>query len=672
MPLDMFKRLYPTILLLLCILVTGESFAQTTTLMKKADDLLNSTDFYYALENYLKVYDKKPNDPLVIEKILACNKFLKNYNDVLTWSEQLVRLNGANPEYRFAYASALHNLGKYKEAKIEYDIYLKSSPTDKKKIYLLERSCDSALKWLKQPYSMKIQNMAALNTGFADWGLTKFANGYMFSSDRRNDEAQQILSNGSKKGSQDIFGGTGRPYLKLYYVNMNADSSWTQPAFFSKLITERYHTSSASFDEKNNILYFSRTRKIDIPKSFNKSTFQVELVYSEAFREVKPFPYNSILNYSVGDPCVTNEGKRLYFSSNMPGGYGGSDLYYCDLKNDGTWTKPANLGPEVNTPGQERYPSVVGDSVLYFSSDGYVGMGGLDIYSAHKTAKGWTGVKNMGPPMNSAEDDFSVIVTKSSPGVSGGTKVEGYFSSDRLGGKGSDDIYSFETQVSQAPLSNFVVKAKIINQETGEGIPDVKLAVKETSSPEPVKNIQTDSAGIFKFEAKHHKKYEVAVKREKYFAKKDTISADDQISLPGKPAVIDMNVKLEPMVINKSIRLDNIYYKFNEWSISDQAAKVLDGLVTVMTDNPEIDIELGSHTDTRGDAAINKYISQMRAQAAVNYLISNGVDGHRIYAKGYGKEVPLINCGSKCSPDEHAKNRRTEFKIVKIQEQASN
>ena len=126
------------------------------------------------------------------------------------------------------------------------------------------------------------------------------------------------------------------------------------------------------------------------------------------------------------------------------------------------------------------------------------------------------------------------------------------------------------------------------------------------------------------------------------------------------------------MVINKSIRLDNIYYKFNEWSISDQAAKVLDGLVTVMTDNPEIDIELGSHTDTRGDAAINKYISQMRAQAAVNYLISNGVDGHRIYAKGYGKEVPLINCGSKCSPDEHAKNRRTEFKIVKIQEQASN
>ncbi len=668
----MFKRLYPAILLLLCMLVTGESFAQTTTLMKKADDLLNSTDFYYALENYLKVYDKKPNDPVVIEKILACNKFLRNYNDVLTWSEQLVRLNGANPEYRFAYASALHNLGKYKEAKIAYDIYLKSSPTEKKKIDLLERSCDSALKWLKQPYKMKIQNMAALNTSYSDWGLTKFANGYMFSSDRRNDEAQQILSNGSKKGSQDIFGGTGRPYLKLYYVNMNSDSSWTQPAFFSKLITERYHTSSASFDEKNNILYFSRTRKIDIPKSFNKSTFQVELVYSEAFREVKPFPYNSILNYSVGDPCVTNGGKRLYFSSNMPGGYGGSDLYFCDLKNDGTWTKPTNLGPEVNTPGQERYPSVVGDSVLYFSSDGYVGMGGLDIYSAFKTAKGWTGVKNMGPPMNSAEDDFSVIVTKTSPNLTGGKKIEGYFSSDRPGGKGSDDIYSFESQVSQAPPSNFLVRAKITNQETGEGIPDVKLAIKETNSPEPVKNLQTDSSGTFKFEAKHHQKYAVAVKREKYFAKKDTISADDQISLPGKPAVIDMNVKLEPMVINKSIRLDNIYYKFNEWSISDQAAKVLDGLIGVMTDNPEIDIELGSHTDTRGDAAINKYISQMRAQAAVNYLISNGVDGHRIYAKGYGKEVPLINCGSKCSLDEHAKNRRTEFKIVKIQEQASN
>lgn len=655
------------ILLFFSLLVTGESFAQTTTLMKKADDLLNSTDFYYALENYLKVYDRRPNDPLVIEKILACNKFLRNYNDVLTWSEQLVRINGANPEYRLEYASALHNLGKYKEAKQAYSVYLKTVPADKKKIDLLIRSCDSALKWLKDPYTIKIQNMAALNTGYSDWGLTKFANGYMFSSDRRNDEAQQILSNGDKKGGQDIFGGTGRPYLKLYYVNLNSDSSWTQPAFFSKLITEKYHTSSASFDEKNNILYFSRTRKIDIPKSFNKSSFKVELVYSEAFREVKPFPYNSILNYSVGDPCVTNEGKRLYFASNMPGGFGGSDLYFCDLKADGTWTKPTNLGPDVNTPGEDRYPSVVGDSVLYFSSDGYIGMGGLDIYAAYKTPKGWAGVKNMGPPINSAEDDFSVIVTKSTLLPGGGKNIEGYFSSDRPGGKGSDDIYSFQSRQPDAPRTNFMLQAKITDKETGNGISGVKLAVKETLSADPARHLETDSAGTFKFVAEHHKKYAIAVKREKYFAKKDTISADD-IASPGKAQVLDLKMNLEPMVINKSIRLENIYYKFNEWNITDQAAKVLDGLVNIMTDNPEIDIELGSHTDTRGDAAINKYISQMRAQAAVNYLISSGVDVHRIYAKGYGKDIPLVSCGGNCSEEDHARNRRTEFKIVKIQE----
>lgn len=672
MPFAMFKRFYILFVLVLCMLMTGEIFAQTTTLMKKADDQLNDKDYYYALENYLKVYDKKPNDPTVIEKILMCNQFLRNYNDMLTWSEQLVRLDASNPQYRLAYASALHTIGKYKEAKAAYQVYLKSSPTEKGKVDLLIRSCDSALKWLKRPYTMTIQNVAALNTGYSDWGLTKFANGYMFSSDRKNDEAQMILTNGTKKGTQDIFGGTGRPYLKLYYVNLNGDSSWTNPAFFSKLITERYHTSSASFDDKNNILYFSRTRKIDIPKSFNKSSFQVELVYSEAFREVKSFPYNSILNYSIGDPCVTNGGKRLYFASNMPGGYGGSDLYYCDLKNDGTWTKPANLGPEVNTAGQERYPSVVGDSVLYFSSDGYIGMGGLDIYTAYRNAQGgWSGVRNMGPPINSAEDDFSVIITKSTPSASGGNSVEGFFSSDRPGGKGSDDIYSFKSEVAAQPKNAFVMQGKITNQETGEGVPDVKLAVKETSSPEPVKNLQTDSSGTFKFEAKKHKKYAVAVKRAAFFAKKDTISADDAVIEPGKPATLALNVKLEPMVINKSIRLDNIYYKFNEWSISPQAAKVLDGLVSIMTDNPEIDIELGSHTDTRGDAAINKYISQMRAQAAVSYLISNGVDGHRIYAKGYGKEIPLVNCGGNCSAEDHARNRRTEFKIVKIQEQAA-
>jgi len=651
-----------------------KSIAQTINILKKADAALNAKDFYYALEDYLKVYDKKPNDPLVIEKILLCNKFLHNYNDVLTWSTQLTRLSPGNADYQYAYASALQNLGRYAEAKKAYLGYVKMVPSDHSRIDPLVRSCDTAIKWtLKPVLNIQIQNVKPLNSSFSEFGLTRFSGGFMFSSDRHSDEASKILSNGKKNSAQNTFGGTGRPYIKLYYVNYNpADSSWSTPAFFSKLITEKFHTSSASYDEASNILYFARTRKIDIPKSFNQSTFRVELVYTEGFKEIKPFPYNSILNYSVGDPCIAMKGKRLYFASDMPGGYGGSDLYYCDLKSDGTWGSPQNLGPEVNSAGQERYPSMAGDSVLYFSSDGHIGMGGLDIFSSVRNKKGvWSSVFNLGPPINSADDDFSVLITKSEKGADGQNRLEGYFSSDRPGGQGSDDIYSFQTVVPEKLKNMFFVQGKIVNSQTGEPLGNVKMKVKEVAAFEQPRLIKTDTAGGFKFSGKKLTKYAVQVKRDRYFAKRDTItSGDDDDDAPIKAPVKPMDLKLEPMVINKAVRLENIYYKFNQWAISDQASGVLDGLASTLEENPEIDIELSSHTDTRGDAAINKYISQQRALTAVKYLVGKGIDAHRIFAKGYGKEQPLVKCGGDCSEEDHRMNRRTEFKIIRIKDLA--
>lgn len=660
----MSKKRYAFFFLFL-LLVSAPGFSQTTRLLKSAEGNLNTSDYYYALQNYLKVYELKPNDQAVIEKILMCNEYLRNYSDVLTWSELLVSLNGKNPVYRLRNARALHNLGKYKEAKTAYREYLKIVPQDKTKIDFLIRSCDSALNWQHMPVVFKVLNMASINTRNSDWGLARYKNGYMFSSDRLNENAELIHSM-AKENVQEICGRTGRPYLKLYTVNENSDLSFGKPAFYAGLSLERYHTSSSSFDSKNDILYFARTRRIDLSNSFNKSVFKVELVYSQASKAVKSFAFNSILDYSVGDPSISANGKRLYFASNMPGGYGGSDLYYSDLNSDGSWTKPTNLGPHINTAGQERYPSLAGDSVLYFSSDGYIGMGGLDIYSAHRTKSGWADTKNMGPPVNSAEDDFALIITRSEQDLTGPPRIQGYFSSDRPGGKGSDDIYAFKTiaPVSSQPVSartDVIIQGKIVDVETEKGIPEVKMAVHEADSPGPVKTIRTDSAGVFKFAARQHKKYALAVKLPHYFAKKDTLSSDMRTT-----AARTSFLKVEPMVLNKAIRLDNIYYKFNEWGITTQAATVLEGVATIMKDNPEIDVELASYTDTRGDQAINLYISQMRAQSAVDYLISIGVGAKRIYAKGYGKSTPLVHCGKGCTLDDHAKNRRTEFKIVRI------
>ncbi len=660
----MFKFSF-LICVLFMLLVSAHGSSQTTRLLKSAEDNLKTSDYYYALQNYLKVYEHKPNDPAVIEKILTCNEYLRNYNDVLAWSEILVGLNNKNPAYLLGNARALHNLGKYGEAEAAYNAYLKLVPADKTKIEFLIRSCDSALKWQHRPPVYKVLNMAAINTSYSEWGLARFKNGYMFSSDRLNENAEIIHSMG-KDNAQEISGRTGRPYLKLYTVNENIDSSFGKPAFYTGLESEQYHTSSSSFDARKDVLYFARTRRIELPNSFNKSVFKVELVYSEASKPVRSFPFNSILDYSVGDPSISPNGRRLYFASNMPGGYGGSDLYYSDLNADGSWTKPTNLGPEINTSGQERYPYVAGDSVLYFSSDGYIGMGGLDIYSAHKSKNGWSGVRNMGPPVNSAEDDFALMVIKTTQGNSGSASIQGYFSSDRPGGKGSDDIYAFKTinPVRPAPemaRKDFFLQGKIVDVETNKGLPEVKMAVHEADSPELVRTIKTDSAGKFKFLARQHKKYALAIKLPRYFARRDTISSDT--SKTGRSGTF---LKIDPMVVNKAIRLDNIYYKFNQWGITLRSAKVLEGMVTLMNENPEIDIELSSHTDTRGDQPINLYISQMRAQSTVDYLISKGLEANRIYAKGYGKSLPLVRCGNSCTFEDHAKNRRTEFKIVKI------
>jgi len=656
--------------------------AQTFNLLTKANEDFANTNFYYALDSYLKVYDKKPNDADVLEKIVLCNKYLHNFTDVLTWCDQLVRLDPNNTTYKLEHARAQQNLGKYVDAKNEYEEYLKQVPADSKMIKEAIRSCDSGLKWSRNPdVSVKIRNVAELNTPNSEFGLTKFGGGWMFASDRKMDEGK--IGAGVKTTNlppQEIFGFTGRPYLKLYYVNRKGDSSWEEPSFFSKLMTEKYHTSNASYDEANNILYFTRTRKVVVPKSFSKTTFQAELVYSEAFREIKPFPYNSSLNYSVGDPCITKSGKRLYFSSGMPGGQGGADLYYSDQAPDGTWKTPVNLGSKINTPGEERYPTLYNDSILYFSSDGHAGMGGLDLFTTTLLPNGtWSPVRNLGAPFNSPQDDFFLIISTVQKLGNGKSLLEGYLSSDRTGGKGSDDIYYFKTGEFTKPLADkdltpdnspdktIIAQGTITDPNTGAGIGGVNMAVKEVNKPE-VKNYQTDSSGNYVIPLKKAKKYAVKFKKPKFFTKTDTIS----VSGDGKP-LPKMNVKIEPMVIDKPVRLENIYYAFNSWEITSKSAYILDGLVKLLNENPEIDVEIGSHTDTRGDFDINKYVSQQRANAVVHYLIQKGISPKRLSAKGYGKEKPLIHCGNDtaCTEEDHSQNRRTEFKILKISDQAS-
>jgi outer membrane protein OmpA-like peptidoglycan-associated protein len=221
---------------------------------------------------------------------------------------------------------------------------------------------------------------------------------------------------------------------------------------------------------------------------------------------------------------------------------------------------------------------------------------------------------------------------------------------------------------SESPTEKTVIaQGKILDKTTGSGISGVSLAVKEINKPE-VKNYQTDSSGAYSIALKRAKTYTVKYKKPKFFMKTDTISVAD-----GDKPLPSLEVKIEPMVVDKPVRLDNIYYAFNSWEITSKSAFILDGLVKMLNDNPEIDVEIGSHTDTRGDFDINKYVSQQRATSVVRYLVLKGINPRRLSAKGYGKEKPLVHCGgdSPCTEEDHSLNRRTEFKIVKIADQSA-
>ncbi len=671
--MDLLKRLSCSLILILWL---GEAFSQTFNLQQKADDDFANNNFKLALDNYMKIYDKKPDNTAVIEKITLCNIHLHNFNDAATWSDQLLKQEPNNKIYKLVRAKALLSLGQYIDAKAAFLDYLSSDPTEEKSVNLYVQTCDSGLKWSKNPNpNIIVENVKALNTPDAEFGLTPFGRGYMFSSDRKTEETKILASSAGKKGDEPaIFGFTGRPYLKLYYVNATGDTSWDQPSYFAKLLGEKFHTSSASYDKKNNILYFTRTRKLEAPKSFSKAVFRTELVYSEAFREIKPFPFNSPLSYSVGDPCISSDGKRLYFVSGKPGGKGGSDIYFSDQNKDGIWQEPVNLGDRINTPNEERYPTLYNDSTLFFASDGHLGMGGLDIFSSKLQKDGtWTKPINLGVPYNSAQDDYDLIITNYQKISPKKTLIQGFFSSDRIGGLGSDDIYSFRSGELPKPKppveilkpndTATVAKGTLTDQSTGEGIAGVNLAVNEVNKKE-VSNYETDAKGAFAFPVKKSKKYAVRFKKPKFFTKTDTISVSDK----GDP--IEIKEKFTKIELDKPVRLDNIYYGFNNWTITSESSVVLNGLVSMMNQNQEISIQISSHTDTRGDNGINNYVSQKRAEAVVNYLVSKGIDAKRLSAKGYGKQKPIVPCGvdKPCTEEDHAINRRTEFQVVKIAE----
>jgi outer membrane protein OmpA-like peptidoglycan-associated protein len=497
-----------------------------------------------------------------------------------------------------------------------------------------------------------IKNIAS-NTKYQDYGVSFFeGNTIIFASTRRDKSIRNRVWIGNKQ-----------PFLELYKGVKNENGEISAIEMFSKKINSKYHDADVTFSKDFQTMYFSRNNYFN--DKYKKDTTGWNLIQLYKAQksengdwEVMQMPFNND-NYQTGHPVLNDKEDKLYFISDMPGGFGKTDIYVVDIYKDGTYSEPKNLGPNVNTNGKEMFPFVDEFDVLYFSSDGYLdGFGDLDIYACNlRNGEPVTNAKNIGMPINSYKDDFGLVYKKGAN--------HGYFSSKRPGGKGDDDIYYFEALQRIDLDCNQLAKGVVLDSETGLVIPQAKVTLFDKEGVK-LDSIASNNLGEFSFNVNCNANYKVIATKENYNQDVEVFitSNVDDVALN-----LDLNISPSEFVTIRGLLMVNInpiYFDLDKSDIRDDAAIEIEKVVRIMKKYPEIKIDLGSYTDSRAPDQYNLELSNRRAKSSIEWMISRGIDPARITGKGYG-ETQLVNeCsnGVKCSNAQHQLNRRTEFVIV--------
>ena len=580
-------------------------------------------------------------------------------------------------EIPFHYAYMLKASGDYAEAAKQLEKYLASNPTNKvnvekanRELYTL-RSID-VLKDKKTFY--RVQNLEKLNTPGGEYGPFVKDGNLIFASTRKN----------------TTYKATGMPMLGMYKVKLADEYAETagEPELFSTAsFLEGVNEADVTFTKDGKTVVFSRANT-----GGKKGTADCDLYLSRLvngkWAEPRMIPVSDSASWDA-NPAFSRDGRTLYFCSNRPGGVGGIDIYRANMDASGRFSKPVNMGKDINTPGDEMFPYVGPDSKLYFSSDGHPGLGKLDVFVATRS-QGVITVENVGPPINTRFDDFGMVYVDDEMRY-------GFFASNRTGGKGDDDIYLFEdesvgldsTQLAELEnlpiddprrrtigkpeppkIVNYFLAGTVATNETPAAMLDSAIVkMYEVSSDSLVGEGVSRGGGIFgTFPLEEGKDYTLLIERKGYITKRDafTMAGKAIPQIFRKKLTMDTTFyvafKLDRLALNKTFVLENIYYDLDKFNIRADAAAELDKLVQILKDNPTIKIELSSHTDDRSSDAYNNKLSQNRAQSAVDYIVSKGVEKDRLVAKGYGETRLIITKAQ--TEEEHQKNRRTEFTIL--------
>jgi peptidoglycan-associated lipoprotein len=447
-------------------------------------------------------------------------------------------------------------------------------------------------------------------------------------------------------GSNDPW--NGLTFLDLYFASLLPNGQSGQWVPLPGEVNGPFHEGPAALSSDERTLWFTRNNSEgnkllkDSAHISNLKLFRATANEAGDWGDVHPFAWNND-QWSVGQPALSADGKTLYYASDMPGGHGGMDLWASTDLGTG-WGPPQNLGPTINTGGDELFPTVVGRS-LYFSSTGHENMGGLDIFETHPEGPWWSEPQNMGYPVNTSRDDFGFWLDPSGE--------KGWLSSSR---NGTDGLYTLRVQPPA-----FAVEGRVRNARTGEVLPGALVTILDLTNNTDT-TLVTDAEGRFQMDLKPNTSYQATVNQEGMLNQSRPISTKGM----ARSTTIQANIDMEELPIQRSIVVQDIHYDYDRWDIRPDAALVLDKLAKVIQDNPRLHFELGAHTDCRGGDTYNLVLSDARAKSAVDYLVRHGVDQERLTARGYGETMPLAGCmnGVPCTEEQYQADRRTEIKVL--------
>ena len=631
------------ILLFGCIPSASAQFGK----QKRADALYNSFSYVKAIEVYKEMLANNYNAEYAKRRLADSYSMLRDPQNAAIYYADAVKQPNIDPEYYLNYALALRALKKYEESEIWLNKYKETGVVDSRIQRIIEdKNFITNIYGLRQQYFSK---PVPFNSELSDFGAVE-----------KNGVVTFASSRDKGVGIKRTYSWNQQPFLDLYNTKRDGDK-YVDAKKVEGDVNTRFHEGQISVSKDGKTMFFTRNNFNDGKKgkdasgTNNLKIYKATLNSDGKWTDIKELPFNSN-NYSVGHPSLTADGSTLYFASDMPGGKGKSDLYKVSVSGD-TFGTPVNLGDKINTEGNELFPFVHNDGNLFFSSDGLLGLGQLDIFTTVNDQEGNVQeIINLGVPVNSPMDDFSFFLNDSGE--------TGFIASNREGGMGDDDIYGFD----KVPL--FSIKGKVTDAINKQPIKDAKIVIKDKDGNQ-IADLVTDEKGEYSINVDRETTYTVEASHPKYQAEPSKIA--DTRNSKGK-TFVQVDFELDPVPdvdVLAGVNIENIYFDFDKHNIRNDAKTELNKVADLMLMTyPQMAIEIGSHTDSRGSFRYNEALGIRRANSTHDYLVSRGVDPKRIKKyEGFGEYNLVNDCkdGVDCSEDAHQLNRRSVFTVLKMQ-----